>query len=342
MADRSISLVSAFRWPLGAVTVDVDGLWALRECYGQPLGDSFARDPVWDEGIPWLLDQLDSLKIRATFFVVARDLEVDSKRQRAEEIVRRGHEIGNHSLAHRIGLTRLPMGELLEDLQAAQEMFQETVYIRPVGFRAPGYDVDARLLRAVRRVGFEYDSSLLPTFWSPALRMADWWVARHVSRRKRQFGRLSYGWAPLRPYHPDRYSLRHEGDDGAPGEEGGLPDFLEIPIGVTPRLRLPVGAGYVLMAGRRYFLRALRRLESRGLPFVYVIHGADVTDLRKGDARVFPSRLIQPRAAGLGHSGVLKRRRIAWTLKMLSNRMELRRLADWRRDQEDGVPRTWA
>ncbi len=276
-----------------------------------------------------MLDTFDALGIRATFFLVARDLEVDEKREVAEGILRRGHEIGNHSLSHRLGMTRLPMGALMEDLNASQQMFEETLDRRPVGFRSPGYDIDARLLRAVWRAGFLYDSSLLPTWWAPVFRMADWWVARRISVRKRQFGRLPYGRAPLTPYRPRRHKIRRDDTTKA------FRDFWEVPITTTPTLRLPIGAGYVLMAGKGYFARALARLRARDLPVQFLIHGADVTDLSRGDSRVFRSRLVQPAAAGLALSAETKRRRVRRVLERLAGELDLMRIADWVRTQAE-------
>lgn len=316
--------------PSGFVTVDLDGLWALRTCYQQPVGESFRRDPVWEEGLPWLLEELEHRKIRATFFIVARDLEVESKRELARELVRRGHEIGNHSLRHGIGLTRLPMGDLLEELGAAQHLFEETLGVRPAGFRSPGYDVDARLLRAVRRVGFRYDSSMLPSPWGPLLRLADWIVARRVRPRRRQFGRVGYALAPLGPYHPDPHCARRATAAATlPPAADSPPKFWEIPISVTPRLRLPLAAGYVMLGGRAYFRRALRDLSRRGVPVCALIHGADVTDLRRGGVRVFPSRRRQPRAGGFALDIRAKRAVLRDMLDDLAQSLSLYRLGDW-------------
>jgi len=329
--------------PPAFVTVDVDGLWALRKCYGQPRADTFERDPVWDEGVPWLLDTFDALGVRATFFLVAHDLEVESKRERAEDILRRGHEIGNHSLVHRLGMSALPMGELMEDLLAAQQMFEEALGVCPRGFRSPGYDLDARLLRAVRRAGFLYDSSLLPTWWGPLFRLADWWVARRINLHKRQFGRFRYGWAPLGPFRPPRFALRprpgeNTGDEGEGGSPVAKPtEFWELPISVTPRLRFPVGAGYVLMAGKRYFPNALDKFHKRHIPVNFLIHGADVTDLRSKDNRVFPGRMLQPAAAGFRLPAETKRRRLTRALRVLTGRFRPQRMDQWVREQMDSA-----
>ncbi|GEM_PF-431369 len=340
-------------WPLGFVSVDIDGLWAIRQCYGQPILSSFDRDPVWLDGIPWLLDALDRHSIRATFFVVARDIECQAKLEMAREFLRRGHEIGCHSLAHRIGMSLLPMGTILDDLAHARQRFQETLNVLPRGFRSPGYDVDARLLRAIRRAGFLYDASLLPTFWGPLLRLADALVARRWDFGKRQFGRFSYGRAPLRPYRPNRHILRREErairdasigserrDSASPSErspksqEDSLnSDFWEIPISVTPRLRLPIGAGYVLTAGPAYFQSAIRSLCRAGLPVSFLVHGADATDLQKGDSRVFPRRASQPRAAGFSLSAEDKRRQIDAMLGLLARQLRIERMGDWAASQ---------
>ncbi len=324
MSQDSHSPLSA-AWPAGFLSVDMDGLWAIRQCYDQPAENSFERDAVWEEGARWLLEAFERRGLRATFFLVARDLEVDSKRALAAEIRARGHEIANHSLNHRIGLTLLPMGRLLDELAAAQALFEKRLGFRPAGFRAPGYDVDARLLRALRRAGFAYDASLLPTWWAPALRLASALAARRIAGGRRQFGRVSYGLAPLWPYIPDPYHLRRE--RSMPPDRGAA--FWEFPIGVTPRLRLPIGAGYAMTAGPEYLRRALASLRREGLPVSFLIHGADATDLRSPANAIFPRRAAPPSIAGFAMSGREKQRRLSALLDLLADALEFSTYEQW-------------
>ena len=94
--------------PPGFVHVDLDGLWTLAACYGFDERTSFEHDPIFEYALPRLLDLLDRLSIKATFFIVGRDLELDYKRRAVAQIVDHGHELGNHSYSYSIGLEGLP------------------------------------------------------------------------------------------------------------------------------------------------------------------------------------------------------------------------------------------
>ncbi len=223
----------------GFVQVDVDGLWAVRQCYGRAEGDTFREDPCWEEGVPRLEGLFGELGVPAAFFIVGRDLEVDRKRRQARKLVHRGHEIGNHSYSHRLGLTGEPAGLILDEIRRTDRSLRQ-LGAEPAGFRSPGYDVDGRILRALRRTGYIYDASLLPTYLGPLLRLASSYVAGEWLFWRRQFGRISYGRAPRVPYFPRRHKIRKE----APREEA--PDLVEIPAGVTPGLHLPLTGGLLL------------------------------------------------------------------------------------------------
>ena len=294
------------------LTIDVDSLWALRQCYGAPC-DLNIKDPLWSEGVTRLLDMLAAKHIRAGFFIIAADLENTEKLEIIKEMIRQGHEIGNHSRSHSIGLTRQTDEKLREEIGKAQDFFEKHIGTRPVGFRSPGYDMDERLLEKLIAAGFHYDSSLLPSWWGPALRMADWTLARKIQFGKRQFGRFRNGFSPLAPFLP------------LPAKSK---EFLEYPISVSPRLRLPVGAGYVFAAGFNHFAKAADYYRKRRIPFTYLIHAADATDLCAGDARVFPSRLRQPRAAGFSMPGERKREILERILDHLASNFEPRLLRE--------------
>jgi len=94
-----------------------------------------------------LLDVLEDLKVRATFFMIGR--QVERYPHIARRVAESGHEIGNHSYSHPIFLYRRA-NEIRQQLRRAQEAIAETTGIRPrfarppCGVRTPAYFAAAR------------------------------------------------------------------------------------------------------------------------------------------------------------------------------------------------------
>lgn len=103
------------------------------------------------EGTPRILDRLDALGLRATFFPLAS--EAAREPHLVEDIVRRGHAVGTHGFAHEHHLLRTPSW-VRHDLDAAGELMAglglKVRWFRPTYGQATG----ATLVHA-RRKGWE-------------------------------------------------------------------------------------------------------------------------------------------------------------------------------------------
>ena len=304
----------------GFVQVDVDGLWAVRQCYGRPESGTFHEDPCWEEGVPRLEVLFRRAGIPAGFFIVGRDMEHDRKRRQARKLVYRGYEIGNHSYTHRIGLTAEPAGLVLQEIRRTDRALRQ-LGTEPAGFRAPGYDVDSRIHRMLRRTGYLYDASVLPTYLGPLLRLASSYAAGKWLFWRRQFGRISYGRAPRTPYFPRRHKIRkHEWPEE-------IPDLLEIPVGVTPALHLPLTGALLLTmsASRRRDL--FRRLADKRRPVLLLLHAIDAVDCRQ--PIVLDNR--RPRMAGFAMSGEKKETRLRSILGEFSRYFDIQPAGEFAR-----------
>lgn len=143
----------------GAVHVDLDGGRHIYRLHGWHW-DS-ATDPIYETGVPRALDVFDAAGIRATFFVIAEDLEDPVKASLLREIVRRGHDIASHSLTH------TPLSGLTEERQrhevsVSRDRIEQELGVTPVGFRAPFFSLDYTTLRLLDEAGYAYDSSMMP------------------------------------------------------------------------------------------------------------------------------------------------------------------------------------
>ncbi len=104
-----------------------------------------------------LLDTLDRLGVRATFFLIGQ--RVQEYPYFAREIVRRGHETGNHTF-HHLNLPRLSGAEMAAELGRAQEVITAVTGQSPRYFRPPGGDYNATVLRVAANLG------LVTVFWT--------------------------------------------------------------------------------------------------------------------------------------------------------------------------------
>ena len=266
--------------PMGTIQVDVDELWVYYESLGLP-GEQVASSIVYTIGVPRLLDLLEQYEIRATFFVCGRDLEHPLRRDVAQEIVRRGHELANHSYSHPMGFARL-RGRALKAEVVESDARIARIYGRPVyGFRAPGYSLSPTLLKLLERAGYLYDSSLLPTPWAPLMRWGQQLLSGgHVD--KSHYGAAAYGRAPLTPYHPDLSDPTQRGDAR----------IWEVPVTTMPWLRIPFHGTFAITFGWWLFNLGFRLAIRRGIGINYLIHPAELLDPVR-DPRLASFRFLQ-------------------------------------------------
>jgi polysaccharide deacetylase family protein (PEP-CTERM system associated) len=107
----------------------------------------------------YLLDLLDELGARATFFLLG--MSVAKHRDLVAEIVRRGHEPASHGYAHARVYDQTP-DELRADVERSLETIADASGQRPVAYRAPAFSINRRTPWAydvLAEAGFRYDSS---------------------------------------------------------------------------------------------------------------------------------------------------------------------------------------
>jgi peptidoglycan/xylan/chitin deacetylase (PgdA/CDA1 family) len=109
-------------------------------------------------GVPRLLRVLERRSVSATFFVPGYSAERWPDAVRA--IRDAGHEIGHHGYLHESSRGTSAADEearLLRGLEALDQV----AGVRPIGYRAPRWEMSPTLLSLLPRHGFEYDSGLM-------------------------------------------------------------------------------------------------------------------------------------------------------------------------------------
>lgn len=150
---------------LASLSIDLDGIRHYRAIHGLPARSG--PDPFLSEGLDRFLDLCERFAIPATLFVVTEDLEDPDFARRIRRAAKAGHEIGSHSHRHDYDFSTRSPAEIQAELHRSIAAIQKVTRKKPKGFRAPGYNLSPELLDALVKVGFSYDSSMLPSplYW---------------------------------------------------------------------------------------------------------------------------------------------------------------------------------
>lgn len=107
-----------------------EGIWRVKMRGAAPkVFLTFDDGPIPEE-TPWVLDTLDRYNIKATFFMVGEN--VCRNPGLFEEIKKRGHSWGNHTMHHLQGM-KVRSVNYLRDLNAAHSVIQSILFRPPHG-----------------------------------------------------------------------------------------------------------------------------------------------------------------------------------------------------------------
>lgn len=261
---------------LCAVSVDLDEVHHYFAIHGLAVPPGVAS-AAYDLALPRLGAYAEARGLPLTLFAVGEDLARPESAAVLRALVGRGHAVDNHSLSHRYDLTRLAPAEIAGEVEAGARAIERATGERPAGFRAPGYTVSDALFDALEDAGVAYDSSVFPCppyYLAKAAAMAGMRLRGRTSRSILDTPRVLG--APTRPYRP-----------GRPWHRRGGRRFVELPIQVTPGLRLPFIGTSVGLAGER----GARWLAARcaGEAFVNLeLHAIDFLDVSEGLGALLP------------------------------------------------------
>lgn len=106
-----------------------EAIWRIKRKRGKVVYLTFDDGPV-AEVTPWVLDLLDSHGIKATFFLVGDN--VVRHPELLEEIKRRGHSWGNHTMHHLQGM-KVPSRRYMRDITRADMIIGSPLFRPPHG-----------------------------------------------------------------------------------------------------------------------------------------------------------------------------------------------------------------
>lgn len=247
---------------LASISLDLDNKWSYMKTHGDPGWESFPS--YLDLLVPRVLDLLDELKLKITFFIVGQDAAIESNHNVLSQIPIRGHEVGNHSFHHEPWLHLYDRQQVIDEFESSERAIRLATGESPKGFRGPGFSYSPTVLSVLRERKYVYDCSTFPTFLGPIARMY-YFLHSGLGRserdmRKQLFGEWNAGFKSLRPHWWDA-----SGTEGIPALKRNAGDILEIPVTTMPWFKVPIHLSYVMylatyseIMAKSYFYNAMR------------------------------------------------------------------------------------
>ena len=106
-----------------------EAVWRLKQRRRKVVYLTFDDGPI-PEVTPWVLDTLDRYGVRATFFMVGDN--VRRHPELLEEVRRRGHSFGNHTMHHLQGM-KVRSVRYLRDISEADALIDSPLFRPPHG-----------------------------------------------------------------------------------------------------------------------------------------------------------------------------------------------------------------
>ncbi len=273
--------------PLANISLDLDNQWSYMKVHGDEGWDKYPS--YLDIVVPFVLDLLDELDIKITFFIVGQDAIFEKNVKILSSIVKRGHEIGNHSFHHESWLKTYSKEKIEAEIIHAEEViFQATGKITTC-FRGPGFSWSNDLLEVLKKRNYRFDASLLPTYISPLMRMYYFWKSNLTKEeresRKELFGSFKEGFYSVKPFF---WNLKNS------------QKIMEIPVTTIPFFKIPFHLSYILYISsyskwlmKVYLSFAIFMFKITGSQPSYLLHPLDlISDDKVPQLAFFPGMNI--------------------------------------------------
>ncbi|SEU38561.1 polysaccharide deacetylase family protein [Stigmatella erecta] len=259
---------------LASLSVDLDSLHHYCRIHGLPetVLDARARKLVYAKAVPRFQELWATVGVSGTFFAIGEDLADADAAAALRQAHAAGIEIANHSFSHDYALSRRAPESIHEDLVRGEEAIRAATGARPVGFRAPGYTLNAALYAATEARGYRYGSSTFPAapyYAAKATVMGALALAQRPSRSVLDSPKVLL--APREPYRPDPAQPYRRGTGAV----------LELPMTVTPGVRFPFIGTFAATLPLPFIRAAYKACLGRAF-FNFELHAVDVLDATDG------------------------------------------------------------
>jgi hypothetical protein len=247
------------------INIDLDTLSDEIDEHARMIHSKELRGITYRKVLPRFLDVLDRHHVKATFFVIGRD--VADHAALLKQIAAAGHELANHTMNHPKQLVRLSPADVAKEIADCGRCIEAAAGVAPVGFRAPGYTISPAVIAALRDAGYRYDTSLNGSLVYLTLKR----LFRAVRLTDKEFiisQPFADAFGPKNPYRVSQpLSVADAGSS-----------VIEIPISIVPYVQYPFITSVLLQLGPAFTLWCLRRLVAAGRFVNCNLHINEFTD----------------------------------------------------------------
>jgi peptidoglycan/xylan/chitin deacetylase (PgdA/CDA1 family) len=142
-----------------SLTFDVDGDAGFeRRGFADALSRRSEATFGVERGLPRVLELLREYGVSATFYVPGE--VVDRHPEAILAILVAGHEVGHHGYQH-LSVDAIDADAQRRELEDGVTAMETKLGVRPVGYRAPSWELTPFTLQMLLEHGFAYDSSLM-------------------------------------------------------------------------------------------------------------------------------------------------------------------------------------
>lgn len=188
-----------------------------------------------------LLNLFDRHGVRATFFVVSEVAEQHPGL--IGTIAESGHEIASHSVTHP-SLPAVQSSAKRAEIRDSKQVLERITGAPITGFRAPTFQIDDEVYDLLAAEGYAYSSSLMPSI-------------------------------PIPGYYTNEYAFADPTQIITSKKT-----MVEIPLAISPWLRVPVSGAWTRLLGRTYTLASIQHLLDKERPVLTYAHPWEFTPLQ--------------------------------------------------------------
>ena len=249
-----------------SINIDLDTLADDIDSDRRLIHDDGLPAITYERVLPRFLELLDRHSIKATFFVIGRDVAAHAALLAG--LAANGHELANHTMHHSKQLVNLSEAEIRQEIADCHRELSPLSRVPIVGFRAPGYTITPRVIGVLKELGYRYDTSLNGSM--------TYSLVKRLFKVTRLQDKSYVTLQPIADHFGSRQPFRLS--TAAMTRVDASSPITEIPVSVIPWVQYPFITSVLLPMGLGPTMWALRQLIARGLFVNCGLHINEFTD----------------------------------------------------------------
>ena len=160
------------------IHIDLDEPWIYENIESDKI---FLNSDLYTQALDTAIEIVELYDLKCVLFVVGKSLN-SIRGAQLFNYSQKGHLIGNHSYNHDENYIDLSITDRIIDFQKNHNTLI-SYNLSPIYFRAPGYVFDAKLHPTLSELGYRFDCSRMPIFFTTILN----WHFKFLSKPRKKF-----------------------------------------------------------------------------------------------------------------------------------------------------------